>query len=313
MTYILEPYDDALQEILKKGVRKPNRTKADAITIFGVQRRYDISKRFPLLTKRKVWPKAIFAELLWMLSGSTNNKDLQALGSNIWTPWVDPEFEKKHGYAEGCFGPVYGFQLRHFGGNYGNGAGGKDSKWTHVRCPRPNDWKNRNATSYKGENIYGENGFDQIAYMMKMLAENPNSRRIMFSLWNPRQLDKMRLPPCHYTYQLYVENDKLSGHLTQRSCDFPVGIPANIQFYSALTYMFAQQAGYEPAEFVHTTVDSHIYVNQVEQVEEYLARPKHDSPKLKLDKANDMFSYKMENFEIQDYKHEKPIKIPVEV
>ena len=323
MTYILEPYDDALQEILKKGVRKPNRTKADAITIFGVQRRYDISERFPLLTKRKVWPKAIFAELLWMLSGSTNNKDLQALGSNIWTPWVDPEFEKKHGYAEGCFGPVYGFQLRHFGGNYGNGIGGDPALWNGYAYGRVPDihWdakRARKATTGvwrdgRSQNVYGKNGTCQITYMMKMLRENPNSRRIMFSLWNPRQLNKMRLPPCHYTYQLYVENDTLSGHLTQRSCDFPVGVPANIQFYSALTYMFAQQAGYHPAEFVHTTVDSHIYVNQVEQVEEYLARPKHDSPKLKLNRADDMLSYNMESFEVQDYKHEKPIKIPVEV
>ncbi len=308
MTYILEPYDDALQEILKKGVIKPNRTKADAVTIFGLQRRYDISKRFPLLTKRKVWPKAIFAELLWMLSGSTNNKDLQALGSNIWTPWVDPAFEKKHGYADRCFGPVYGFQLRHFGGYYGNGIGG-DCRNVHPtgRGSKTSTW------SYTPKNVYGEGGFDQIAYMMNMLKENANSRRIMFSLWNPKQLDGMRLPPCHYTYQLYAENNKLSGHLTQRSCDFPVGVPANIQFYSALTYMFAQQAGYLPSEFIHTTVDSHIYVNQIEQVEKYLARPKHDSPKLKLNRADDMFSYNMESFEIQDYEHEKPIKIPVEV
>src|SRR5690606_31689355 len=98
-----------------------------------------IDKHFPLLTKRRVWPKAVFAELLWMLSGSTCNKDLQALGCDFWTPWVDPALEKKHGYAEGCFGPVYGFQLRHFGGFYGNGIGGDAAVWCFSLTP-PKTW-----------------------------------------------------------------------------------------------------------------------------------------------------------------------------
>jgi thymidylate synthase len=299
MTYILEPYDDALREILKSGVRKKNRTGVDAITIFGLQRRYDIETNFPLLTKRKVWPKSIFAELLWMLSGSTNVNDLEALGSKIWTPWRDPEFEKKHGYVEGALGPVYGFQLRHFGGNYGSGN------------MKPITFDDGDGPmTYKP---YGRGGFDQISFMMKELKENPDSRRIIFSMWNPKQMDGMRLPPCHYTFQLFVYDGKLSGHLTQRSCDFPVGGPANIQFYSTLIYMFAQQAGYTPWQFVHTTVDSHIYTDQVAAVEEYLARPKGDSPKLNLYKAADILSYKPEDFEVVDYNPQPPIKIPVAV
>ena len=317
MTYILEPYDDALREILDKGVKKPNRTGVEAITIFGMQRRYNIGQHFPLLTGRKVWPKAIFAELVWVLSGSTNVKDLQALGSNIWTDWADPEFEKQHGFVSGSLGPVYGFQLRHFGGVYGNGNGGKEAVW-RDQCgkPPPPNWdfeKRRNYNNHQGRNIYGADGKCQITYMMNLLKNDPYSRRNLFSLWNPHDLDSMRLAPCHYTYQLDVSDGKLSGHLTQRSCDFPIGVPANIQFYSAMTYMFAQQSGYELGEFIHSTNNSHIYINQVEGVEEYLARPKPDSPKMKLNKADDMFSYKVEDFEIQDYNPEPPIKIPVAV
>lgn len=316
--YVLEAYDDALRQIIKHGVRKVNRTGVDTVAIFGIESRYRIDEHFPILTGRKVWPKSIFAELLWFISGSTCNKDLQALGANIWTPWVDPEFEKKHGYAEGCFGPVYGFQLRHFGGYYGNGIGGRDGTQDTEALldddPHAGDFGGYyNPEKPPYGNLYGRDGFDQLTYMVNRLKTHPDCRRNLFSLWNPAQVDKMKLPPCHYTFQVFVADGKLSGLLTQRSCDFPIGVPANIQFYSALIYMLAQQCGYEPYEFVHSTVDSHIYVNQIEAVEEYLARPKPDSPKLKLTKAEDIYSYKMQDFELVDYSPLDKIEIPVAV
>lgn len=298
----MQDYDNALGKILKEGVWKENRTGVRTIAVFGIQSRYRIDEHFPLLTGRKVWPKAIFGELLWFISGSTNNKDLQALGSNIWTPWIDAEFEKEHGYAEGSFGPVYGFQLRHFGGEYGNGIGG-------LAGSQNNQTPGNVAPGY-----YGMGGFDQLAYVVKMLKENPNDRRILFSLWNPKDVDKMRLPCCHYTFQCFVHEGKLSGMLTQRSCDWMCGIPANIQFYSALIYMLAQQCGLEPHEFIHSTADSHVYEDQLPMAEEYLAREKKpDSPKLILHKAQDIYSYKMEDFEVVDYNSLPPIKIPVAV
>ncbi len=283
----MQDYDDALRNIIKNGVWKENRTGVRTIAVFGIQSRFRIDEYFPLLTGRKVWPKAIFGELLWFLSGSTNNNDLVELGSNIWTPWLSREFEETHGYVEGAFGPVYGFNLRHFGGLYVNG-----------------NTKSR---------YYGAGGFDQLALMVKTLKENPDDRRNLFSLWNPREVENMRLPPCHYTFQCFVHDGKLSGMMTQRSCDFPIGIPANIQFYSALIYMLAQQCGLQPYEFIHSTADSHIYEDQIPAVEEYLARPKPDSPKLNLNKATDIYSYQMSNFEVVDYNPLKAIKIPVAV
>jgi len=320
--YILEPYDDALRQILKNGVRKINRTGVDTIAVFGIQSRYKIDEYFPILTGRKVWPKSIFAELLWFLSGSTNNKDLQALGANIWTPWVDPEFEKKHGYAEGSFGPVYGFQLRHFGGYYGNGIGGRENSdkdyMSLDECSHANLISMEHSFKKRGDdfryvNAYGHGGFDQLQYMVNRLKSHPDCRRNLFSLWNPAQVDKMKLPPCHYTFQVFTYDGKLSGELTQRSCDFPIGVPANIQFYSALIYMLAQQCGLEPYEFVHSTVDSHIYVNQIDAVEEYLARSKPDSPKLKLNKVEDIYSYAVDDFKLIDYNPLPKIEIPVAV
>lgn len=300
--YILEPYDDALREIIKHGVVKKNRTGVAAKTIFGMQRRYRIDTHFPLLTRRKVWPKAIFGELLWFLLGSTLNADLQKHGSNIWTPWVDPEFETKHNYVSGALGPLYGFQLRYFNGFYGNGALKQQHEvWEEGTGQVIERWD------------YGHGGFDQLAHMVELLKTDPDSRRNLFSLWNPQQISQMRLPPCHFCFQVYVEDGKLSGHLIQRSADYPVGIPANIQFYSALIYMLAQQCGYEPKEFVHTTSDSHIYVDQIEAVEQYLSRPTSASPRLSLRKAEDIYSYKMNDFEVVDYNPEPPIKVPVAV
>lgn len=283
--YILKPYDELLTEILEHGVRKKSRTGIDTLTIFGCQKRYRIDTHFPLLTKRKVWHKSIFAELIWMLSGSTNVKDLQAIGSNIWTAWRDAEFEKKHNYDEGALGPLYGFQMRYFGGYY-------------TTCDKSN---------------YGLNGFDQISYIVDELKNNPDSRRILYSLWNPLQMHKMRLPPCHITFQLFVHDGKLSGHLTQRSADVPIGVNANIAWYSAFLYMLAQQTGYTPYEFIHTTADTHIYVNQIDAVKQYLDRSQVDSPTLKLKKAKDIFSYKVDDFEIIDYNPQPKIHIPVAI
>mgnify|MGYP000029403417 CR=1 FL=1 len=297
MGYALQPYDDALDKILKDGVKKTNRTGVGTIALFGLCSRYNLQEGFPLLTRRQIPFEAMLGELLWFLSGSTSNDDLKALGCNFWTPWVDKEFEQKHGFAPGQFGPVYGFQLRHFNGEYGNGIGGPAHSTTTE------------------ENLYGKGGYDQLLYMMDRIKNKPDCRRILFSLWNPLQMDQMRLPPCHYTYQVFIDVDRnrLSGMLTQRSCDFPIGVPFNIAFYSALTMMLAQQGGYEPYEFVHSTVDSHIYLNQVEAVYEYLKRPKPDSPKLEIKPARDILSYKVDNFNLVGYKPQPKIKIPVAV
>jgi thymidylate synthase len=280
MAYIMDAYDAVLQRILDEGVERPDRTGTGTISLFGCQMRYRIDEFFPLVTRRKLWPRAVFAELIWLLSGSANNDDLVKLGAKFWTPWVSEEFEAEHGFEPGDLGPVYGFQMRHFDGDYKTKSGGAD----------------------------------QLAYLMEQITTNPFGRRHLVSYWNPNQIDQMRLPPCHYTFQVYIDADgRMSGMLTQRSADYPVGVPANIQFYSAFIYMLAQQTGYTPYEFVHNTGDTHIYLDQIEAVREYLARPTIDSPKLKLRKAADIYSYQPDDFEIVDYNPGPPIKMPISV
>lgn len=338
--YIMEPYDNALEEILKKGTKKQNRTGIDTIGINGMQRHYDISEYYPLVTGRKVWPQAVLAELLWFLSGSTNNNDLVKLGAKFWTPWVDSGFEEVHGYEEGDLGPVYGFQLRHQGGEYKqirkyqreikhleqelkssmsyDSWIFEDNPTCDHHCVPASAGVNASLNRKKME--YSScKGFDQLAYMQYEVKNNPFSRRMLFSLWNMQDFNKMRLPPCHYTYQILVDGEnRLSGILTQRSCDFPVGVVANIQFYSTLTLMFAHMGGFKPHEFVHNTNDSHIYVDQIEAVEEYLSRDKPDSPKININFKDILdndgnLQYVMEDFEIADYNPLNKIDIPVAV
>lgn len=307
MSYSIQPYDDALELLLKTGKEKSNkRTGIKTKFLPGILSRYDLTESFPLVTKRKIWPKSIWAELLWFISGSTNNNDLNSLGAKIWDPWVDPEFEKKHGYAPGSFGPVYGFQLRHFGGYYGNGIGGKEFTNDAFYTPSESDPYSQNA--------YGKGGFDQLDFMVNRIKEDSSCRRILFSLWNPKEVSKMKLPPCHYTYQVMIDdNGEMTGSLTQRSCDFFIGIPANIQFYSTLTMMLAQQTGYKATEFVHYMVDSHIYYDQIPAVEEYLSLPSYDCPNLTINKANDIYSYKLSDFNLSDYQCGPVVKAPVAV
>jgi thymidylate synthase len=260
---------------------------------------------FPILTRRKVWPKSVFAELLWFLSGSTNNEDLKKVGCNFWTPWVDHEWEKKNGFAEDTFGPVYGFQLRHFGGEYGNGIGGIAGSKSTIAPEAPQE---------PSQSMYGAGGFDQLAWVVNRIKEDSSCRRTLWTLWNPQDVAKMRLPPCHMLYQVLVDDERrLTGIMYQRSCDFPVGVPANIQFYSALTMMIAQQTDCTAHEFVHMTADSHIYGDQIKAVEEYLTLPEIESPKLKIRKAKDIFSYTPEDFEITDFKSGPKLEIPVAV
>ena len=271
MKYIIQPYDDCLQYVLDNGERKCNRTGVETLSVFGYMLRVNISEHFPMVTKRKMFPKSIFAELLWMLSGSTNINDLEKLGSKIWTPWRDKEFESKNGYSDGELGPIYGFQLRNFGGDYKS-----------------------------------NNGFDQVAYVVDQLKNNKESRRILISLWNPADMTsgKARLPCCHHLFQLNISNDgKLSGLLGQRSCDLFIGSPANIQFYSAFLYMLAQQCDLVPHELIYSMGDAHIYHNHIDYVKEYLDREAIESPKLELSKAKDVFSYKLSDFELKDYKY----------
>ncbi|UFU03966.1 thymidylate synthase [Ruania suaedae] len=159
----------------------------------------------------------------------------------------------------------------------------------------------------------GGGHIDQLAGVMAQLREQPHSRRMVVSAWNVAELDTMALAPCHALFQFYVADGRLSCQLYQRSADLFLGVPFNIASYALLTHMVAQQSGLEPGEFIWTGGDCHIYDNHVEQVGEQLGRTPYPFPQLRLQRAEDLYSYSYENVEILDYAHHPAIKAPVAV
>lgn len=155
---------------------------------------------------------------------------------------------------------------------------------------------------------------DQISNLIEGIKKNPDSRRHLVVAWNPAEVDKMALPPCHCLFQFYVANGKLSCQLYQRSCDIFLGVPFNIASYSLLTHMVAQQCDLEVGDFVWTGGDCHIYKNHFEQVELQLSRTPRAYPKLVISrKPSSIFDYKFEDFVIEGYDPWPHIKAPIAV
>ena len=155
---------------------------------------------------------------------------------------------------------------------------------------------------------------DQLAQVVETIRHNPDSRRMLVCAWNPGDVDKMALPPCHCLFQFYVAEGKLSCQLYQRSADTFLGVPFNIASYALLTMMVAQVCGLQPGEFIHTTGDTHLYLNHTEQADLQLSREPRPLPKMKINTdVKSLFDFKYEDFELVDYDPWPAIKAPVAV
>lgn len=296
----MKQYHDLLQYILEKGVDCKDRTGIGTRSIFGYQMRFNLKDGFPAVTTKKLAWKAVVGELLWMLEGSTDERRLAELTygkprtdligkSTIWT--ANADFQgKKLGYENNDLkkelGPVYGAQWRRFN-----------------CCDNPNFGK------------------DQIEYVLTELKNNPDSRRIVISAWNPMTLEKQALPPCHYAFQLSCKEGKLSGMLTQRSGDAALGIPFNIASYSLLIHILAREVELEVGDFIHVIGDAHIYNNHIDKVKEQLTREHYPLPRLKIDESFDL-SYGLKNgfkltdcslFTLENYRCHPMIKMDMAV
>ena len=155
---------------------------------------------------------------------------------------------------------------------------------------------------------------DQITSVVNQIKRNPDSRRLIVTAWNPADIEKMALPPCHCLFQFYVGDGQLSCQLYQRSADIFLGVPFNIASYALLTLMMAQVTGLKPGEFIHTFGDAHLYLNHLDQTREQLTRRPHPLPKMKLNPdVKDIFAFKFEDFALENYQAHPHIKAPVAV
>ena len=290
-------YQNLLQDILLEGKEKTDRTGTGTKSVFGKQIRHKMSEGFPLLTTKKMAIKSIMTELKWFLKGDTNIKYLVDNGCNIWNgdayktyqraclyeldrdELTMEQFVKKiktdESFARvwGELGPVYGKQ-----------------------------W--RNCTT-----DYGETSIDQITNLINEIKTNPDSRRLMVNAWNVGDLDRMVLPPCHYGFQCYVNDGKLSLMWNQRSVDTFLGLPFNIASYGMLLLLLCEETNLEPGELIGNLGDTHLYLNHLEQAEEQRIRNSFQLPTVKLsnvDILNGEFDY-----EIIGYQSQPTIKAPL--
>ncbi len=271
----MKQYLDLLDRILRDGVEKGDRTGTGTLSVFGHQMRFNLQEGFPLLTTKKLHLKSIIYELLWFLRGDTNIGYLKEHGVSIWDEWAD---------AQGELGPVYGHQWR--------------------------SWPD-----YQGGTI------DQIQQVLDQLRHNPNSRRMIVSAWNVAEVNKMALPPCHTMFQFYVApprheggKSRLSLQLYQRSADTFLGVPFNIASYALLLQMVAQVCDMEAGEFVHTTGDTHLYLNHLDQARLQLTRTPRPLPRMVLNPSvKDLFAFRYEDFQLEGYDPWPHIKAEVSV
>lgn len=249
-------YLDLVRDVLDTGVQRGDRTGTGTLSKFGVQMRFDLRERFPLLTTKSVFWRGVAEELLWFMSGDTSAATLQEKGIKIWDGNSSREYLDSIGLShreEGDLGPVYGWQWRHFGADYTD-----------------------RTTDYTGQ------GVDQLAEVIDKIKNKPNDRRIILSAWNPADLSKMALPPCHMFAQFFVANGELSCQMYQRSADLGLGVPFNIASYALLTCLLAHVCGLKRGDFVHCIGDAHVYLNHVDALREQLQREPKPFPTLSI-------------------------------
>lgn len=288
----MKQYLDLCNYILENGHKKDDRTNTGTISVFGYQMRFDLSKGFPLLTTKKVHMKSIIHELLWFISGSTNIKYLVDNDVRIWNEWPFEIYKKSDSYQ--------GETIEEFASKIKEDASFAQ-KWGELGPVYGKQWRNFL-------------GVDQLSNLIRDIKTNPNSRRLIISAWNPSEVDKMALPPCHSFMQFYVIDGKLSCQLYQRSADVFLGVPFNIASYALFTMMIAQVCGLAPGDFVHTLGDAHIYLNHLDQIHKQLGRKPRALPHMNINKdVKSIFDFKYEDFTLEDYNPHSGLKGKVAV
>ncbi len=290
----MKSYHDIVSRILDEGVRKENRTGIATIALAGATFEHDMADGFPLLTTKKTPFKVMATELEFFVRGYTDKQWLQDRNCHIWDEWATPikapygtdEASKAAMLAERDLGPVYGWQWRHFGAHYVS-----------------------YDTDYTGQ------GVDQLARIVDTLKKNPNDRRMMVTAWNPLDLPKMGLPPCHHTWQVTVINGALNLLWMQRSVDTMLGLPFNIASYGLLLHLLAKESGLAEGKLIGQLGDVHIYENHLEGTKEFLTRDpeKYPLPRVITDPFTSLFDWEATHSRLEGYEAYPKIEFPIAV
>lgn len=290
----MRTYLNIVKKILKEGCKKQDRTGTGVVSVAGVMFEHEMKKGFPLLTTKKIPFRLIKTELEFFIKGITDKDWLKERKNHIWDEWCSPtkvpyghdEESKQKMMAERDLGPIYGFQWRHFNGDYIN--------------------YNTN---------YSNAGVDQLKNLVKKLKTNPTDRRMIVSAWNPCQLEQMALPPCHFQWQVVVINDKLNLMWSQRSVDVMLGLPFNIASYALLLHLLAKEAGLKEGRLVGFLGDTHIYSNHINPAREQLERNpnKYPLPQIQTENFKSIFDWTSADTKLENYESYPRIKFDIAV
>ena len=286
-----ERYRALLAEVLHNGIEKEDRTGTGTLSRFGMTIRHRMEDGFPVLTTKKIPLKTVATELKWFLKGRTDLRYLLENNCHIWTGDAYKVYERVHHWD--LEDPEY--DIKEFEEQIL-----KDDDFSRL-------WGNLGF-------IYGKqwrdwDGNDQIRDLVNNLKNEPNSRRHIVSAWNVQDLIYMKLPPCHYAFQCYVADGKLSLMWQQRSADLFLGVPFNISSYGMLLLLLCKETGYEPGELIGNFGDIHLYKNHIEQAKEQINRKPYDLPKLKM--LNVDLDQGEFNFVLENYNFHPAIKAPL--
>lgn len=288
----MKTYLDIVQRILDHGFRKPNRTGVDALTIAGAMFEHDMAEGFPLLTTKKIPFRLVASELEFFIRGITDKEWLRGQSNHIWDEWCSPDVvpysnddqTKAKMMNERELGPIYGWQWRNFG-----------AKYTAFNAPP------------EGQSS------DQLLQVVNTLKTDPDNRRMIVSAWNPLDLSRMALPPCHYAFQVTVIDGKLNLLWNQRSVDVALGLPFNIASYGCLLHLLAKEANLGEGKLIGFLGDVHIYVNHVNDISIQILRTPRALPKIKTEKFTSIFDWHYTDTVIEGYDPHPAIKFEIAV
>ncbi|MER2107314.1 MAG: thymidylate synthase [Solibacillus sp.] len=305
--------------ILENGVVKGDRTGTGTISTFGCQLRFDLKEEgFPIMTTKRVAFRLIASELLWFIKGDTNIRYLLQNNNHIWDEWGFKIWVESDEYTgpnmtdfglrcqtDAEFNSIYKEQMK----IYQEGVLNDDEfakKFGDLGNVYGKQWR-------KWQGADGKE-YDQIQYIIDEIKRNPDSRRLLVSAWSASEMSSQALPPCHYAFQFYVVDGKLSCMFNMRSVDYFLGLAFNISSYALLTYLIAHECGLEVGELVFTGADVHIYSNHIEQVKEQLSREPKALPTLKINASKgSIFDLELEDIVLEGYEPHPAIKAPVAV
>ena len=273
-------YLKALKDCYNNGIDVESRA-GKVRKAFGYQIRFDLQKGFPAMTTKKLAWKAVVSELLWFLEGSNDERRLAEI---LYDDKRENLVEKKTIWSQNANSTYWKKQSK-FNGDVGRIYG---VQWRDF------------------------NGVDQITSLIEGIKKDPNGRRHILSAWNPIDLPKMSLPPCHAFSQFFVSQNKLSCQLYQRSCDMFLGVPFNIASYSLLVHIISKECNLEAGEFVLTFGDYHIYHEHFGAVTIQLEREPRNLPQLQFIQKN-IFNYSVNDFELANYDPHPTIKATMNV